>query len=137
MSLSQEERQPREAQGPEAAFRAYLAAGRFMIQRGRESGACVFYPRVFAPGDAAGKLDWVEASGRATVYATTVTRRRPDRGGDYNVFLVELAEGPRLMSRVVGIAPGAVRIGMALDARIETLRGEPAVVVVPAREDAA
>ena len=38
------------ALGPEAQFKAYLAEGRFMIQRSRSTGGHVFYPRVAVPG---------------------------------------------------------------------------------------
>ncbi|GMG83502.1 OB-fold domain-containing protein [Paralimibaculum aggregatum] len=118
--------------GPEARFRAYLAEGRFMIQRSASTGMHVFYPRVAVPGSGETDLDWVEASGRGTVHATTCNRRRPEQGGDYNVALIDLAEGPRMMARVEGIAPDAVRIGMAVEARIGEADGAPAVVFVPA-----
>jgi uncharacterized OB-fold protein len=52
------------------------------------------------------------------VYSTTVVRRKADDGGDYNVCLVDLAEGVRMMSRVVSVAPQDVRIGMRVTARI-------------------
>jgi len=45
-------------------------------------------------------------------------RRKEADGGDYNVALIDLDEGPRLMSRVVAIAPGKVQIGMAVMARV-------------------
>jgi hypothetical protein len=118
--------------GPEAMFRTHLAEGRFMIQRSASTGAHVFYPRVVAPGTGEADLEWVEASGEGTVHATTVTRRRPEQGGDYNVALIDLAEGPRMMSRVVGIAPGDVKIGMKVTAKIEQLNGAPAVLFEPA-----
>ena len=118
--------------GPEATFRAYLAEGRFMIQRSASTGRHVMWPRVIVPGTGEADLEWVEASGEGTVYATTVTRRRPEQGGDYNVALVDLAEGPRIMSRVVGIDPSAVTIGMKVKARVQDLNGAPAVVFEPA-----
>jgi uncharacterized OB-fold protein len=61
------------------------------------------------------QLEWIEASGRGTVYATTNVR---ERQGSYNVSLIDLAEGPRMMSRVESIAPEAVLIGMAVSARV-------------------
>ncbi|MGY6569528.1 MAG: Zn-ribbon domain-containing OB-fold protein [Salinarimonas sp.] len=125
------------AEGPEAVFLAHLRKGRFMIQRNSKTGAHVFYPRALAPGDGDGELEWVEASGRATVHATTVARRRPEKGGDYNICLVTLEEGPRLMSRVIEIAPEEVTIGMPVTARIVELMGEPAVVFVPAGQEGA
>jgi uncharacterized protein len=118
--------------GPEAQFQAYLAEGRFMIQRSRSTGAHVFYPRPFVPGTGETDLEWVEASGQGTVYATTVNRRSPDKGGSFNVALIDLAEGPRMMSRVVEIAPEEVKIGMKVRAKVEELNGAPAIVWVPA-----
>ncbi|MEL6208812.1 MAG: OB-fold domain-containing protein [Pseudomonadota bacterium] len=114
--------------GPEAQYRAYLAEGRFMIQRSSSSGAYVFYPRTLAPGTGEQDLEWVEASGMGTVYATTCTRQRPEKGGDYNIALVDLDEGPRLMTRVEGVAADAVAIGMRVKARIAEVGGAPNVV---------
>lgn len=118
--------------GPEEQFRAYLAEGRFMIQRSTSTGVHVFYPRPFVPGTGETDLEWVEASGEGTVYSTTVNRRSPDKGGSFNVALIDLAEGPRMMSRVVDIEPEKVTIGMKVRARIEPLNGAPAIVWVPA-----
>jgi uncharacterized OB-fold protein len=74
----------------------------------------------------------MEASGRGTVYATTTVR---ERQGNYNISLIDLAEGPRMMSRVEGIAPEAVRIGMAVSARIAD--SPTRIVFEPSREDVA
>ena len=48
------------------------------------------------------------------VYSTTTVHRRE---GDDNVCLVDLEDGSRIMSTVVGIDPDDVRIGMAVRAR--------------------
>ena len=109
--------------GPEEQDRAYLSEGRFMIQRSRSSGRYVFFPRVAEPGSGRNDLEWVEASGLGTVYSITVNRTR---AGDYNVALVELDEGPRLMSRIEGVE--TVPIGTRVKARIVEIDGEPAVV---------
>lgn len=121
-----------DAAGPDAQFRAFLAEGRFMIQRGTKSGAHVFYPRAIAP-DTGEDLEWVEASGRGVVYTTTVMRVKPPEPS-YNIALIDLAEGPRMMSRVEGVAPEAVQIGMAVRAKIVTTENGPLVVFTP--EDA-
>ncbi|WP_028602406.1 Zn-ribbon domain-containing OB-fold protein [Ottowia thiooxydans] len=102
---------------PEQEFFAHLARGKFMLQRSRSSGKCCFYPRVAEPVTGARDLEWVEASGRGTVHATTVVRVKPPQQA-YNVVLVDLEEGPRVMSRVEGLAPEAVYIGMKVQARI-------------------
>jgi len=116
---------------PQQDYFAHLAEGRFMIQRSRSSGEHVFYPRVAAPRTGARDLEWVEASGLGTVYATTVMRVRPP-AAPYNVCLVQLEEGPRMMSRVEGIAPDAVTVGMPVRARIaQGDEGQPLVVFDP------
>ena len=109
--------------GPEQTYKDKLAQGAFEIQKCAGCGQHVFYPRVVCPHCGAEKLGWVKASGSGTVYSTTVVRRKPEAGGDYNVALIDLAEGPRMMSRVVGVEPTAVKIGMKVRARIapETL----------------
>jgi uncharacterized OB-fold protein len=104
--------------GPEKRCLDALAAGRFEMQKCAACARHVFYPRVLCPHCGSDRLDWVTASGRGTVYSTTVVRRKPADGGDYNVCLVDLAEGVRLMSRVVSVAPQDVKIGMAVRARI-------------------
>jgi len=112
---------------PEAEFRRHLEAGRFMLLRSRASGRFVHPPRLALPGSGETDLEWVPASGRGCVHSTTTVRCKPP-AADYNVALVDLAEGPRLMSTVVGIAPAAVRIGMAVQARIEPGDEGPRVV---------
>jgi len=116
---------------PEAEWRAHLADGRFMLQRSRATGGHVFYPRIAEPGTGAQDLEWVEASGDGTIYAVTVVRKK-DPADSYNVVLVDLAEGPRLMSRVDGVALDDLRIGMAVSARIVEADGKPLLVFVPA-----
>ena len=104
--------------GPEKQYLDKLAAGHFEIQRCGGCAKYVFYPRVLCPHCGSDQLAWFTPSGRGTVYSTTIVRRKPADGGDYNVCLVDLAEGPRMLSRVAGIAPDQVRIGMAVQARI-------------------
>jgi uncharacterized OB-fold protein len=101
--------------GPEAQFRAFLKQGRFMIQRSRSTGKHVYYPRVAVPGSGETDLDWVEAAGTGTVYATTVNRTRD---GNTNLAIIQLDEGPRMMSRVEGVPAETVKIGQRVKARI-------------------
>ncbi|MEM9147492.1 MAG: OB-fold domain-containing protein [Pseudomonadota bacterium] len=131
MSTESDTPGPFEGAGPEARFRAYLAEGRFMIQRSASSGAHVFYPRTVAPGTGAADLGWVEASGLGTVYSSTCNRQRPEKGGDYNIALIDLDEGPRMMARVEGLPPDQVPIGLRVRARIGELDGAPAVIFHP------
>ena len=119
---------------PQEQFDAYLAQGRFMIQRARGSGEYIFYPRVAEPGSGDQDLMWAEASGHGVVYATTVVRPRPPEA-PYNVALISLAEGPRMMARVVGIDSQDVRIDMAVRAEIINEAGSPLLVFRPKGQD--
>lgn len=118
------------AMRPDLEFAAFLAEGRFMLQRVTASGEHIFYPRVSQPGTGDAGLEWVEASGRGVVYSTTVVRNKPP-AADYNVALIDLAEDVRMMARVTGIAPEAVRIGMAVRARVGEIDGTPAILFAP------
>lgn len=116
---------------PEKEYLEHLAQGRFMIQHSPSTGQYVFYPRMAAPGTGATDLEWVEASGLGTVYSTTVIRQKPPTP-NYNLALIDLAEGPRMMSRVDGVAPEEVRIGMPVRARVVQEGEQSLVVFVPA-----
>jgi uncharacterized OB-fold protein len=115
---------------PEAEFLQHLAQGRFMLLRAQASGAWVHPPRVAVPGSGATDLRWVSPAGRGTVYSSTTVRCKPP-AADYNVALIELEEGPRLMSTVIGAAPDQVHIGMAVRARIEAGEDGPRLVFEP------
>jgi uncharacterized OB-fold protein len=66
-------------------------------------GRPVFRPRV-------GYDAWRVSAGRGTVYSTSVVR--PREGAPYGVVLIDLDEGFRMMSRVIGMAPEDVAIGL-------------------------
>ena len=114
--------------GPDAQFAAQLREGRFEIQRCDDCARHVFMPRVLCPHCGGARLSWTTPSGRGAVYSCTTVRRKADSGGDYNVSIIALDEGPQLMSRVEGIAADAVRIGMRVCAQI--VGGEGAAVLV-------
>ncbi|MEJ8845781.1 Zn-ribbon domain-containing OB-fold protein [Variovorax rhizosphaerae] len=109
------------ATGVQAWHQAALNQGRFLIQRGQD-GRSIYYPREYSPFDGS-VPEWVEPTGLGTVYAVTTVRRRAEAGGDYNVSVIELDEGVRLMSRVEGIAPADVRIGQRVKARVQVTDG--------------
>ena len=114
--------------GPQARYEAALAEGRFLIQKCRDCGRHVFYPRAFCTHCSSEALDWVAPSGEGTVYSTTVVRRKREAGGDYGVSLIDLDEGVRLMSRVEGLPPDEVKIGMRVRAAIVRKGEQPLLV---------
>ena len=124
-----DEAAPHIAPGPDRIFQDALARGEFTLQRCTGCSSHVFYPRHLCPECGSSRLDWVTASGRGTVYSTTVVRQRPEAGGNKNLCVVELAEGPRLMSRVEGVPAEDVKIGMAVAAEIAGDGAEPKYLV--------
>lgn len=115
---------------PQRDYFRYLTDGRFMLLRAKASERVIFPPRVAEPGTGDTDLEWVEASGRGTVYSTSVMRERPPKPS-YNIALIDLDEGARLMSRVEGILPEDVTIGLRVRAQIVSEEGEPLLVFVP------
>ena len=114
--------------GVQAAHQAALDAGRFLIQRCGACGRHVYFPRELCPHCGSNDLDWVAPEGCGTVHAVTTVRRKADAGGDYNVSLIDLDEGVRLMSRVEGIPPAEVKIGQRVRARVAVNDGRGLVV---------
>ena len=85
----------------------------------------VWFPREVCPGCFGATLEWRPASGRGEVYACTVENRpsMPTPFGDdpYVVALVQLDEGARLMTNVVGCPPDSVTVGMPVQVTWEPL----------------
>ena len=114
--------------GPEQQFKNYLTVGKFMIQKSKSLNEFFFHPRVAFPGTGERDLEWVEASGNGIVYSTSCNRRLPEKGGDFNISLITLQEGPRMMAKIEGVTPDQVVIGQKVKARISSLKGEPAII---------
>lgn len=122
--------------GPEKVYHDALHKGEFLIQQCDSCSEHIFFPRVICTHCGSSDLKWVKPSGKGTVYSSTTLRRRPEKGGPLNVSLIDLAEGPRMMSRVEGIDAESVRIGMQVTATIiqDQDMGVPLVVFRPAGE---
>ena len=113
---------PPDAVSPLATYIAYLERGELAYQFSPSANTAVFYPRVIAPKTGAADLEWRISKGLGTVYATTVVH--PQKGDAYNVALIDMDEGYRLMSRVEDIAPTAVKIGMRVRFRVHPGEGD-------------
>jgi uncharacterized OB-fold protein len=116
--------------------------GRLLVQWCTSCDRGVFYPRALCPwcgaaegtatgtgtgADGGGALEWREASGRATVHAAVV-EHRPELAGasfsggePYCIALVDLEEGVRMMTNIVGCPPDEVHSGMAVTVTWEPL----------------
>ena len=86
---------------PLATYLAHLEQGRLAYQFSPDANAPVFFPRVICPTTGSDRLEWRTSAGFGTVYATTVVH--PQNGPPYNVALIDVDEGFRMMSRVEDI----------------------------------
>lgn len=107
---------------PLATYISFLERGELGYQFSPSANTAVFYPRVIAPKTGAADLEWRVSKGIGTVYATTVVH--PQQGGPYNVALIDVDEGFRMMSRVEDVAPTAVKIGMRVKFRVHKQEGD-------------
>lgn len=123
---------PTESPSPQggvlARHQAALNEGRFLIQRCSACSRAVYFPRELCPHCGHGELAFVSPQGSGTVYAVTTVRRKAEAGGDYNVSLIDLDEGVRLMSRVEGLPSTELRIGQRVKARVVQHNGQGLVV---------
>ena len=89
---------------------------RFVLPWSTASETPMWYPREVDPAAPDAAIEWREASGDGVVYAASVHHRpgpgRDPADGPYVVALIELAEGVRMMSNVIGCPPGDVAVGM-------------------------
>ena len=101
-----------------APFWEGLKAERLLIQQCNQCSHWVFYPRRHCPQCLAHELTWREVNGEATLYSFTVTRiaTLPDFADEMPQMLavIELAQGVRINSNLVGLDESEVKIGMRL-----------------------
>lgn len=87
-----------------------------VIQKCADCNDYRFAPKEVCPKCASMDYEWSKVSGEGTVYSYTVMERAPNAAwqaeAPYVIALVDLKEGARVMSHVVGCKPGDVKIGM-------------------------
>ena len=93
-----------------------LSEGKLRLQHCKDCGKYQYPAETFCFHCGSQNVEWKDASGRGEVHTfITVHQRYHPAFADlipYNVSVVELAEGPRLVTNVESIAPDDVRIGM-------------------------
>ena len=106
--------------------------GRLCIKRCNACEKHHFYPRPFCPHCWSEDVEWVDASGRATLYTWSVVYRNdlPPFGDrvPYVAAVVDLAEGPRMMTNVVDCDFDALTIGMELEAVFHPISDDVTIV---------
>jgi uncharacterized OB-fold protein len=89
-----------------------------------------FYPRILCPRCHRRDVTWIEASGRGTLYTFAIAYQafHPEfrLPPPYVLALIELAEGPRLLSNLINVEPdaAAVQCGMPVEIVFERLTDE-------------
>jgi uncharacterized OB-fold protein len=109
------------------------AGGELRLQRCRSCEQWYFYPRPFCPRCSSEDVEWKTASGNARLVSYVINYRPLppfDTGTPIVVALVELAEGPRMMTNITGVEPepSALELDMALRVAF-TPRGDYALPV--------
>jgi uncharacterized OB-fold protein len=100
------------------------AAGELRIQQCTDCRKPYFYPRPVCPDCGSENVEWFTASGRATLYSYVISHR-PAPGfaddGPYAIAVVQLEEGPRMMTNIVGLpaTPEALVLDMPLEITFE------------------
>ena len=94
-------------------------------------GVLRYYPRGLCPKCLSADVEYVRASGRGTVYTFTATHQNQAPGFrdelPYLMAYVELEEGPRLLTNLIGIQPEDVTIGMPVEVQFEDVSDEMAL----------
>jgi uncharacterized OB-fold protein len=106
------------------------ARGRLVLPRCRACHRFLWYPRTWCSACATADVDWVEASGRGTIYTFTVVRRSAAPGYadhlPYVLAYVQLAEGPRVLTNIRTCNPESLHVGKQVRAVFDAV-GETAL----------
>jgi uncharacterized OB-fold protein len=111
--------------------------GELLIQRCNPCDRPFFYPRSACPTCASTDITWITASGRARLH-TYLINHRPAPGFEddapYAIAVVELEEGPRMMTNIVGVpnTPENLELDMPLEVRFEARGDQMVPVFAPA-----
>jgi len=100
----------------EQPFYDACAAGKLALQRCQSCSHVLFYPRAHCDACHSDQLVWEDASGTGTIASYTVVRRgvSADFEAPYVIALIDLDEGPRMMSQIVGADPDGLAVGLSV-----------------------
>ncbi len=103
--------------------------GVLLLQQCQECGDFQFYPRIMCSSCGGDDLHWQAVSGKGSVASYTIVRRgiTADYPAPYVVALIDLQEGPRMMSSLIGVAAESVRVGLPVEVTFTDWSDEIAV----------
>lgn len=113
--------QPQRTDGLAAPYFEGCRVGELRLQHCPVCAHWQFYPRAFCTACGADEPRWAVASGLGVVASFSVVRRglSPAYEAPYTVALIDLAEGPRMMSMLVDCEPEAVAVGASVQVAFE------------------
>jgi uncharacterized OB-fold protein len=101
------------------------ARGELLIKHCTDCGEHHWYPRAICPQCFSERTEWVQASGRGTIYSYSIARRVLPTA--YAIAYVTLEEGVRMMTNIVDCDLDAIRIGQAVEVIFKPTDGGPPV----------
>jgi len=113
-----------------AAFWAGTLEGKLVLQRCSSCGTVVYYPRFLCSACHSTELENLEATGRATIYSYTVTTKGIldyQGAGAYVLAMVELDEGPKMLTNIVDCDFDELRIGQPVEVVFHKTDGDAAL----------
>ncbi len=120
---------------PDAVTEEFWKAAKrheLVIQHCKDCKEHIFYPREVCPRCVSRNLEWVKASGKGEVYSYTVVRKAAYPGFvndvPYVYAIIELAEGVRMTSNVVGCNVEHVKVGMPVVVTFDDVTDDIALV---------
>jgi len=87
-------------------FWTMAAKHELWIQKCLECNKAYFYPRMICPDCLSNNVVWFEASGKGTLHTYMINHRAAPGFEDevpYAIAIVQLIEGPRMMTNIVGV----------------------------------
>ncbi len=109
-----------------------LKRHQLFVQHCKDCGEHILYPREVCCRCLSSNLEWVKTSGRGKVYSYTVVREAANpafkKDVPYIFAIIELEEGPRLTSNVVGCNVDDVKIGMPVRAAFDDVTPDVSLV---------
>ncbi len=99
------------------AFWDATATGKLLLPQCNDCSAIIWYPKEFCPACTSQHISWIESTGNGVIYSFSITRKGIGAWVDiapYVVAYVELDEGPRVLTNIVGCSVDDVAIGMAV-----------------------
>jgi uncharacterized protein len=116
------------------AFWDATSKGQFVLPRCSACAATLWYPKGFCPfcssASSSSTIEWVPSVGRGVIYSFSITRKGAGVWADHSPYViayVELEEGPRVLTNIVGCDVKEVHIGMPVEVVFNPTEEGPAV----------